>query len=195
MTGPPSTRQPTDDRSVVRTVVDSTLGDPLAIVAGAVVFLTGALTTVFAMQRVLWDGLRNDLNKVTNVDGVICVTPFDVIFLQVRAALLVGFILALETLVFRRWWTRSSLSSPVCLFLALVGAALFPVGAVLGYEYAFPVIFETLGAGDSTWSVVELVGLACYVSIATGVVAQIAFAVGVLKHPPFGVDGTDAGES
>ncbi|SFS11441.1 Sec-independent protein translocase protein (TatC) [Halomicrobium zhouii] len=178
MTSSSSARQTADDRSSVRAVIVGTLGDPLAIVLGVVTFLAAVPVTVFAMQAVLWDVLQSSLNDAATVETHFRVTPFDVILAQVRVALVVGFVLALEAVVLRRWWASTSHAGSRRAFLALVGAALFPVGAVLGYQIAFPVAVEVLAAGDSTWSVVRWAGLACDVSLATGVATQVAFATG-----------------
>lgn len=175
MTSSPSARQTADDRSRVRAVIEDTLGDPLAIVLGVVTFLAAVPATVFAMQNGLWDALRRGLLERVNDLDVVAVTPFDVIFLQVRIALLVGFVLALEAVALRWWWPRSPLPGSSRLLLALVGAALLPVGAVLGYEFLFPPVFEFV-VGDGWVSAIKWVGLACYVSLTTGVAAQLAFA-------------------
>lgn len=178
MTSSSSARRTTDDRSSLRAVIEGTLGDPLTIVLGVVTFLAAVPMTVFAMQTLLWDVLRTDLNEGVTVDTLVAVTPFDVVFLQVRVALVVGFVLALEVVVLRRWWASTSYAGSRRALLALVGVTLFPVGTVLGYQFAFPVAAEVLAAGDSAWSVVRWAGLACDVSLATGVGTQVAFATG-----------------
>ncbi|MCU4801986.1 twin-arginine translocase subunit TatC [Halobacteria archaeon HArc-gm2] len=180
MTSSSSARRTADDRSSVRAVIVGTLGDPLAVVLGVVTFLAAVPATVFAMQAALWDVLRSGLNDAATVETLVAVAPFDVIFLQVRVALVVGFVLALEVVVLRRWWVSTSHAGSRRALLALVGAVLFPVGAVLGYQFAFPVAVEVLAAGESAWSVVRWAGLACDVALATGVATQVAFATGAV---------------
>jgi len=178
MTGPSTSTSSPTDRTVVQTVAATVRENLPAMLVAVLVFVTSVPTTIFAMQTMLWERLRNDLFAVRAGRDVVAVTPFDVIFLQVKVALLVGFLLALEVFLLRLWWARSALPRWSRPLVALVGVTLLPVGVVFGYEFFFRAVFD-LVFGDGLVSAPQFVRLACFVSLATGVAAQLAFAGGV----------------
>lgn len=191
MTSPPATERRAERGSAIGALVSEARGDPLTLIAGIAAFLLGGVASWGALRVALWDGFKADLAGSADVT-VVATTPFDVVLLQARVALLVGLLFAVQAVLYRsrralplrRWFGAGGLPGPVRATLVVVALAAFPVGAVLGYDFVFPAVVETVAAGDASWSIVRWAGLASYTAIATGLVAQlsvVAAAVGLSR--------------
>lgn len=161
------------------------------------------LATITAFQNGLWDALKRDLLRrkipATFGDGVelVAVTPFDVIWLQVRAGAVLGGVLAAPTAAYlgRRWlrrrgyWPRAD-ASPGSIGTAALGGGivLFVAGVAAGYEVLFPAVLDVLAdgvVGDEALprhSVVLWAELAVALSLSTGVAATVPFVAGTLAR-------------
>jgi sec-independent protein translocase protein TatC len=159
--------------------------DPLTVVVAVVTFLTVSLTTFLWFRTAAWSALKADLSgfEVT----VVAVTPWDVILLQAAVGLVVGVVFALEALCYRERdvllagsWPRLPLAAGVRRMLVVVGAAVFVLGAFVGYEEVFPVVVDTLGRDQ--WSIVGLGRSSAAVAIASGLAAQAVLVALVLTY-------------
>lgn len=158
----------------------ATLSDvlgPWTAVAAVTAFVTGSLATWRLQRQLVWPALKADLE--TAAVDVVAVTPWDAILLQVRIALVVGAVLAVEVVVYSArsvlvpadW--RPVVSPSVRAVSIVVGLVAFPAGAVVGYDYLVAAAVEAL-AGDSAWTVTRWAELAYYGSILSGVATQVA---------------------
>lgn len=186
MPGPPTDYATDSGRSTVHRVVAAVRGDPSTVAAAVLAFLVGAVTTWYGLRVTAWDVLKRDLSAALGAD-IVAVTPMDVILLQAQVAATVGCLLAIETALYRvrdvlalDRWTGGPLGGWERGVVVLGSVASFPVGAVLGYDYAFPVVLGYLAAGDPGWTITRWAGLAWYLAIATGLVAQLAVVTGAL---------------
>lgn len=185
MTGPSTNLRSTE--SGTRAALARARGDVWTLVAGVVAFLFGTLATWIALRGVVWDVLKTDLNTTPEIE-VIAVTPFDVIFLQAQVAVAVGVLLAVEAALYRtrgtllggRWWPRDPLPAGVRVGLVAVGVALFPVGAVLGYDHVFPVVLDAVTGAAPSLTIIRWSRVALLVSFLSGLAAQLALVAGVV---------------
>ncbi|QPV61853.1 twin-arginine translocase subunit TatC [Halosimplex litoreum] len=188
MTSPSTRQRSAGGGSAVRSVLGEARNDLLTLLAAALAFLTGTLATFLTMRRAVWPVLKRDVNAIVGIETeIIAVAPFDVIFLQAQVALAVGLLLALETVVYRarhapelrRWWPGDALPATVRVGLALVGVALFPAGAALGYDYLVPAVLDVAMGPDPAWTIVRWARIASVISFVSGLAAQLGF-VGVV---------------
>lgn len=184
MTSPSTRERRAGGGSGIRSVLGEARGDFVTLLAAVLAFLTGALTTFLTIRRDVWPVLKRDVSAAAGAETeIIAVTPFDVIFLQAQVSLAVGLLLAVETVVYRarratelrQWWPGDPLSATVRVGLALVGVALFPVGAVLGYDYLVPTVLDFVTGSDPAWTIVRWARIALLTSFASGLAAQLAF--------------------
>ncbi|WP_436923355.1 twin-arginine translocase subunit TatC [Halosimplex amylolyticum] len=184
MTSPSTRQRSAGGGSAVWAVLGEARNDLLTLLAAVLAFLTGAQVTFLEFRRVAWPVLKRDVNAIVGIETeIIATTPWDVIFLQAQVALAVGLLFALETVVYRarrtpelrRWWPGDPLHAAVRAGLVLVGVALFPAGALLGYESLVPTVLDFVMGADPAWSIVRWARIASLTSFATGLAAQLAF--------------------
>ncbi|QLH80110.1 twin-arginine translocase subunit TatC [Halosimplex pelagicum] len=198
MTGSPTRERAAGGGSAVGSVLGEARNDLWALLAAALAFLFGSLTTFLTMHRIVWPVLKRDAIAAVGAEtGIIDLTPFDVIFLKAQVALAVGLLFALEAVVYRarrtpelrRWWPGDPLPATVRVGLVLVGVALFPVGAILGYDHLVPVVFEFAMGSDPSWLIVRWARIASVTSFASGLAAQLALVGVVVSLGSRGEDG------
>ncbi|MFB6183704.1 MAG: twin-arginine translocase subunit TatC [Haloarculaceae archaeon] len=159
------------------------------------VFVAGFLLTFYALRTVVWDVLKADLNTNPHIE-VVAVTPFDVILLQAKIALVVGVLVMLPVLVYyardalreRDWWPGNRVSRLRLAVLGTVVVALFVLGVGYAYLLFFPIMLNFLasnavGAGfDPTWSIVKWAQFIFLLSLSFGLAAQLPLAMSALAY-------------
>lgn len=181
MSGPPSDSLAQQNRLTTRPPSGSARR---GVLVGVVTFLISTVAAFIAMRAIVWSAVKRVLVD-RDIAEVVAVTPWDVIVTQAWIAVLVGLVFGAEAFLYvardalapGRWWTGDPLPREVRAALVLLGAALFPVGAMLGYRAAFPVVVESL---TESVAIGRLLRIAAYVSIAAGLAAQSALVGGVL---------------
>jgi sec-independent protein translocase protein TatC len=174
------------------------------------VFLLGFLGAFYALSYAVWPFLK-DVTKA-RMEGVlgeevqiIAQTPFDVILLQAKIALVVGVIVCLPAFVYysrdalrvRGMWPSAPVSRWKLVVIALLAAVLFTAGLAYGYLFFFPVMFEFL-AGNAlsagfkpTYSIVKWAQFIFLLTLSFGLAAQMPLAItglsysGIVKYETF----------
>jgi sec-independent protein translocase protein TatC len=166
-----------------------------------VVFLIGFLGGFYALNLYVWDFLKDVTYAqmdaaVEGETSIIAQTPFDVILLQAKIALVLGVVLCLPVFVYysrdaleaRGYWP----SSPVAPWKLVTGAGLvgglFAVGVAYGYLIFFPFVFDFL-AGNAvaseftpTYSIVKWAEFIFLLTISFGLAAQMPLAITGLSY-------------
>ncbi|WP_123536037.1 twin-arginine translocase subunit TatC [Halosimplex salinum] len=188
MTGPSANPRTTGDGPAPRAALADARDDIWTVLAGVLAFLFGTLATFLVVRSAVWDVLKADLNTNSAIE-IIAVTPFDVIFLQAQIAATVGVLLALETVCYLtrsallggEWWPRGPLPAGARAVLVVVGLALFPIGAALGYDHVFPVVLDILASPGSRWTIVRWGRVSLLTAVVSGIAVQLAFVGTVLS--------------
>ncbi|WP_436907410.1 twin-arginine translocase subunit TatC [Halosimplex marinum] len=179
------TRRSAGRGSVVRAVLGEAR-NPVTLLAAIAAFLVGSVTTWYALRVAAWAVLEADLTALVDVT-VVATTVWDVILAQAQVAAAVGLLLAVEAVCYRargallgdRWWPGDPLPGTVRAFLVVAGAALFPVGVLVGYDYIVPVVVDLLAGDGTSWLVVRWARITLGTAVVSGLAAQLAF-VGVV---------------
>ncbi len=150
-----------------------------------IVFLVGFLGSFYFINLYVWDFLKARL--LAEGASVIAVTPFDVILLQVKMALIVGGLIALPVLLY---FAREPLrerglipNAPVARWkvavLALFGLVLFAGGVAYAFGLLFPILFDFFARNairsgfTPTYSIVKWTQFIVILSLAMGLAAQL----------------------
>lgn len=185
MTSPSTGTRAAGGESAARSVLGEAR-NPVTLAAAAGAFLFGSVSTWYALRIAFWPAFRRDLNAAEGVE-LLVTAPWDVILVQAQVAAVVGLVLAVEVVAYRargalvgeRWWLGDPLARPVRALLVAVGVALFPVGALVGYDQAFPLVLDALASGDPAWTVGRWARIGLATAVVSGLAAQLAF-VGVV---------------
>ncbi|MES3160294.1 MAG: twin-arginine translocase subunit TatC [Halorubrum sp.] len=166
-----------------------------------VVFLIGFLLTFWALRVYIWDFLKgiteaNMSAAVAEELDVIATTPFEVILLQAKIALIVGAIIAIPALVFvaryelraRGMWPQSPVPRWKLAAIGLLAMGLFSVGVGYGVYAFFPIMFSFLAgfgleAGiQPTYGIVMWTEFIVFLSLSFGLAGQMPLLVTGLSY-------------
>jgi sec-independent protein translocase protein TatC len=166
-----------------------------------VVFLVGFLGTFYALQYGVWEFLKAvtkaQMQESTSQQvTIIAQTPFDVILLQAKIAMVVGILFGLPIFVYfardalkeRGAWPQSPV--PVWKLIPLiVGAiALFSLGVLYGYSVFFPFTFSFLAnnaiaAGFTPkYSIVKWAQFIFLLTLSFGLASQLPLVMSALSY-------------
>ncbi|WP_423743138.1 twin-arginine translocase subunit TatC (plasmid) [Haladaptatus sp. SPP-AMP-3] len=166
-----------------------------------IVFVVGFIGTFYAISEVVWPFLRRVMTQempksvMQHVD-IVAVTPFDVILLKAKIAMVAGVILAIPVLLFlargaiRRqgWYPDASISYWKVGVVVLLGAGLFAGGLAYGYSLFFPLMFNFLAknavnAGFSPkYGIVSWTQFVLVLSLSFGLAAEMPLAMSSLGY-------------
>ncbi|WP_227377934.1 twin-arginine translocase subunit TatC [Haladaptatus halobius] len=166
-----------------------------------IVFVAGFLGTFSAISAVVWPFLRRVMKQempesvMQRVD-IVAQTPFDVILLKAKIAMVAGVILAIPVLFFfvrgsiRRqgWYPDASISYWKASLVVLLGGGLFVVGLAYGYSLFFPLMFNFLAknaviAGFSPkYGIVEWTEFVLVLSLSFGLAAEMPLIMSALGY-------------
>ncbi len=166
-----------------------------------VVFLLGFLVTFWALRVYVWEFLygiteANMSAAVAEELDVIATTPFEVILLQAKIALIVGAIIAIPALVFvaryelraRGMWPQTPIPRWKLAAIFLLGTALFSVGVAYGVYAFFPIMFSFLAgfgleAGiQPTYGIVMWTEFIVFLSLSFGLAGQMPLLITGLSY-------------
>lgn len=152
-------------------------------------FLIGFLGTFYLLRNWVWDALEAAL--LVRGATVVAITPFDVVLLEAKFALIGGMLMAVPTLlylsrdVFREHiripWSRSK-----TLGICLLAVGLFVFGVAYAYSVLFPFLFEFLAenainAGfQPTYSIVMWAQFILILSVVMGIAAELPLLMSAL---------------
>lgn len=157
----------------------------------AIVFLVGFLGMFYALPPI-FDRLKADLfaklpPAVAKETSVNAITPFDVVLLQVKIALVVGALISVPVLLYysrsalkeRGYWPSGNYGRIPLTVVGLLGVLLFAGGVAYAYNYLFPLLFKflasnALSAGfQPTYSIVKWAQFVLILSVAMGLAAEL----------------------
>jgi sec-independent protein translocase protein TatC len=166
-----------------------------------IVFLVGFMGTFYALRLYVWDFFRDvteqRMNELTSQSfDIIAQTPFDVVLLQAKIALVAGIIIALPVFIYfsrdalrdRDMWPQSPVPIWKVASVALLAVVLFLLGMAYGYFVFFPFMFEFL-AGNAvsagfapTWSIVMWAQFIFLLTMSFGFAAQMPLLITGLSY-------------
>ncbi|MEF8858058.1 MAG: twin-arginine translocase subunit TatC [Halolamina sp.] len=166
-----------------------------------IVFLIGFLGTFYALRLWIWDYLRDVTIQRMSVSlgdqfDIIAQTPFDVILLQAKIALVAGIIIGIPPLIYfsrdalreRDMWPQSPVPIWKLVGILLMSGVLFMGGMAYGYLLFFPIMFEflagnALAAGFAPhWSIVKWTEFIFLLTVSFGLAAQMPLAITALSY-------------
>lgn len=152
-------------------------------------FLVGFLGTFYLLRNWVWDALEATL--LARGATVVAITPFDVVLLEAKFALIGGTLIAIPTLIYLSRevlkervpipWSRSKV-----LVSSLLATGLFVFGVAYAYAVLFPFLFVFLAenairAGfQPTYSIVMWAQFILILSVVMGVAAELPLLMSVL---------------
>ena len=159
-----------------------------------IVFLVGFLGVFTVLRLYIWDILKRDLNAHPDI-VVVAITPFEVILLQAKIALVAGLIVMTPALLYfgrdslkkRGRWPENVPRWKGAAF-GLVSAGLFVGGIAYAYHLFFPIMFAFLadnavGAGfQPTYSISMWAQFIFLLSLSFGLAAQLPLAMSTLAY-------------
>jgi sec-independent protein translocase protein TatC len=166
-----------------------------------IVFLIGFLGTFYALRLWVWDYLRDVTMQRMSVSlgdqfDIIAQTPFDVILLQAKIALVAGIIIGIPPLIYfsrdalreRDLWPQAPVPIWKLVGILLMSGVLFMGGMAYGYLLFFPIMFEflagnALAAGFAPhWSIVKWAEFIFLLTVSFGLAAQMPLAITALSY-------------
>ncbi|WP_458185723.1 twin-arginine translocase subunit TatC [Haladaptatus sp. NG-WS-4] len=157
-----------------------------------IAFVIGFIGTFYAMSTFVWPFLKEVTTSgmpdaVMNRVDIVAVTPFDVILLQAKIAMVAGVIFAIPVLLYfardsfrqRDWYPDFSISYWKVLPLVGLAIALFVGGLSYGYSLFFPLMFNFLAknavnAGFSPkYGIVEWTEFVLVLTLSFGLAAEM----------------------
>jgi sec-independent protein translocase protein TatC len=166
-----------------------------------IAFVIGFIGTFYAMAQVVWPFLKEVTTsgmskKVMNQVDIVAVTPFDVILLQAKIAMVAGVIVAIPVLLYyardsfrhRDWYPDFSISYWKVVPLLGLAVALFVGGLAYGYSLFFPLMFEFLAknatnAGFSPkYGIVEWTEFVLVLTLSFGLAAEMPLIMSALGY-------------
>ncbi|MFB6221177.1 MAG: twin-arginine translocase subunit TatC [Halolamina sp.] len=166
-----------------------------------IVFLVGFLGTFYALRLWVWDFLRDITMQRMGISlgeqfDIIAQTPFDVILLQAKIALVAGIIIGIPPLIYfsrdalreRDLWPQSPVPIWKLVAILLMSAVLFIGGMAYGYLLFFPIMFDflagnALSAGFAPhWSIVKWTQFIFLLTVSFGLAAQMPLAITALSY-------------
>ncbi|ELZ95106.1 Sec-independent periplasmic protein translocase [Haloferax mucosum ATCC BAA-1512] len=166
-----------------------------------IVFLFGFLGTFYALSLYVWEFLKGvtkakmDATTEGALD-IIAQTPFDVLLLQAKIALVVGILFAIPPFIYfsrdalkaRNMWPKSPVAPWKLALIGLTMLLLFAGGVAYGYLVFFPFTFEFLArsaynAGfDPKYSIVKWSQFIFLLTVSFGLASQLPLAVTGLSY-------------
>ncbi|WP_435348371.1 twin-arginine translocase subunit TatC [Haloarchaeobius sp. HRN-SO-5] len=166
-----------------------------------IVFLLGMLGTIYSLRLFVWDFLRQNTEQRMSSDtalltDVIARTPFDVILLQFKIGVIVGFILALPLLLY---FSKDALARrgfrpevPVSRWqvTGIVTAVftLFVLGVIYAYTVFFPFMFEFLATNaiqasiKPSYDITMWTQFIVFLTFSFGLAAQLPLVMSALSY-------------
>jgi sec-independent protein translocase protein TatC len=175
-----------------------------------IVFVVGFIGTFYGMSAVVWPFLKEITTsempaEVMDKVEIIAVTPFDVVLLQAKVAMVGGVLLAVPVLLYlgresirnQSWYPDVSVSYWQITAFAVLAAGLFVGGLFYGYSLFFPLMFNFLAknavnAGFSPkYGIVEWTQFVIILSASFGIAAEMPLIMsglgysGIVKYETF----------
>ncbi|WP_435155558.1 twin-arginine translocase subunit TatC [Haladaptatus sp. DFWS20] len=172
-----------------------------------IVFVIGFLGTFYAMTTAIgpfpgiWPFLKDVTTSgmpqhVMNNVKIVAVTPFDVILLQAKLAMVAGALIALPVLLYlsrdslrqREWYPDLSLSYWKIIPMVVLAILLFIGGLSYGYSLFFPLMFKFLAknavnAGFSpNYGIVEWTEFVLVLTLSFGLAAEMPLIMSILGY-------------
>ncbi|AFK17925.1 preprotein translocase subunit TatC [Haloferax mediterranei ATCC 33500] len=166
-----------------------------------IVFLIGFLGTFYALSLYVWEFFKGvtKAKMDASTEGaleIIAQTPFDVLLLQAKIALVVGIIFAIPPFIYfsrdalkaRNAWPKSPVAPWKLALIGLTMLLLFAGGVAYGYLVFFPFTFEFLArsahnAGfDPKYSIVKWSQFIFLLTVSFGLASQLPLAVTGLSY-------------
>ncbi|WP_458208418.1 twin-arginine translocase subunit TatC [Haladaptatus sp. NG-SE-30] len=157
-----------------------------------IVFVIGFLGTFYAMAQVVWPFLKEVTTAgmpkdVMNQVDIVAVTPFDVILLQAKIAMVAGVIISIPVLLYyardsfrqREWYPDLSISYWKVVPLGSLAVALFIGGLWYGYSLFFPLMFKFLATNATSagfspkYGIVEWTEFVLVLTLSFGLAAEM----------------------
>jgi sec-independent protein translocase protein TatC len=164
-------------------------------------FLVGFLGTFYALRLYVWDVLKAVTESqmapsLRDQVEFIAQTPFDVILLQAKLAMIAGVFLAIPAFVYfsrdalkeRDLWPTLSVARWKLVALALLSGGLFVVGVAYSYSLLFPFLFEFFARNAAmsgfvpTYSIVKWAQFLLTLTVVFGFAAQLPLVMAVLSY-------------
>jgi sec-independent protein translocase protein TatC len=162
-----------------------------------IVFVVGLIGTIYALQEYIWTRMKADLNANPDIQ-IVAVTPFDVILLQVKIGLVVGFLLSLPLLVYyarrplreRDLWLpdRIDASTGTYVVVGLLSLLLLLGGIAYAYFLFFPLMLDFLASNATSagfepkYSIVMWAQFIFLLSVSFGLAAQLPLVMSGLAY-------------
>ncbi|WP_129115376.1 twin-arginine translocase subunit TatC [Halegenticoccus tardaugens] len=166
-----------------------------------VVFLIGFVGSFYAFRLYVWDALQSATvagmsAPVRSEVEFIAVTPFDVVLLQAKIALVAGLLVAApwfiyyarEALQARDLLPRPAVPRGKLLSIGLLSAVLFALGVIYSYLFFFPLLFDFL-AGNAVsagfqpeYSIVEWAEFLLLLTFVFGLAAELPLVMTGLSY-------------
>ncbi|WP_266078960.1 twin-arginine translocase subunit TatC [Haladaptatus caseinilyticus] len=166
-----------------------------------IVFVIGFLGSFYAMSMVIWPFLEDVTTSgmpqhVMDNVKIVAVTPFDVILLQAKIAMVAGALIALPVLLYlgrdslrqREWYPDLSLSYWKIIPMVVLAILLFIGGLSYGYSLFFPLMFKFLAenavnAGFSpNYGIVEWTEFVLVLTLSFGLAAEMPLIMSILGY-------------
>ncbi|WP_227353342.1 twin-arginine translocase subunit TatC [Haladaptatus salinisoli] len=166
-----------------------------------IAFVIGFIATFWAMAEVVWPFLKEVTTsgmseRVMRQVDIVARTPFDVILLQAKIAMVAGVIVAIPVLLYyardsfrhRSWYPDFSVSYWKVVPLVVLAVALFVGGLSYGYSLFFPIMFEFLAnnatsAGFSPkYGIVEWTEFVLVLTLSFGLAAEMPLIMSALGY-------------
>ena len=166
-----------------------------------IVFVIGFLGAFYALRLYVWEYLRSVTEQrmdqaTTEQFDIIAQTPFDVILLQAKIALVVGIVFGIPPLIYfsrdalreRDLWPQAPVPIWKLVGILLMAAVLFTGGLAYGYLLFFPIMFEflagnALAAGFAPyWSIVKWTQFIFLLTVSFGLAAQMPLVITALSY-------------
>ncbi|SIR50261.1 sec-independent protein translocase protein TatC [Haladaptatus litoreus] len=166
-----------------------------------IVFVLGFLGSFYAMSMVVWPFLEDVTTSgmpqhIMEKVNIVAVTPFDVILLQAKVAMVAGALIALPVLLYlsrdslrqREWYPDLSISYWKIFPMVVLAIVLFIGGLSYGYSLFFPIMFgflaeNAVNAGFSpNYGIVEWTEFVLVLTLSFGLAAEMPLVMSSLGY-------------